>query len=286
MHINVARAFLNAGIHVICDKPLTTNLKDAARFADSITDDDPLFFLTHNYTGTPMIREARERVARGDIGDLRLVQVEYVQDWLSEAPAADNKQAEWRTDPTRSGAGAIGDIGTHAYNLAGFVTGQSPIRLAADLTSFVQGRQVDDNAHILLRYDGGAKGTIWASQVAVGHENSLRLRISGTKGGLDWSQEDPNRFWFTKLGEPKQLITRGGPTTQAAVRIPAGHPEGYLEAFATLYSEAADAIRARRNGNAIPAHVLTPTIADGMQGMRFIDACLRSSAKDTAWVKI
>jgi predicted dehydrogenase len=286
MHTNVARAFLDAGIHVICDKPLSTTLADGIKFAESLGDDDPLFFLTHNYTGTPMIREARAMIARGEIGDLRLVQVEYVQDWLSEPPAADNKQAEWRTDPARSGAGAIGDIGTHGFNLASFVTGKTPSQLAADLTSFVAGRQVDDNAHILMRYENGARGTIWASQVAVGHENSLRIRVSGTKGGLDWAQEDPNRLWFTPLGEQKRMITRGGPGSSAGVRVPAGHPEGYLEAFGTLYAEIANAIRAKNDGVPFSSNSLVPTIKDGISGMQFIDACQRSSSKNTAWVKI
>lgn len=286
MHTNVARVFLDAGIHVICDKPLSTSLKDARHFADSVSETDPLFFLTHNYSGTPMVREAREMIRSGLLGELRLVQVEYVQDWLSEAPDPDNKQASWRTNPALAGAGAIGDIGTHAYQLAAFMTGETPERLAADLTSFVPDRQVDDNAHIMMRYCSGARGTIWASQVAVGHENSLRIRIAGTEGGLDWSQEDPNRLWFTQLGEQKRLLTRGGAGTSAGVRIPGGHPEGYLEAFATLYTEAADAIRARNSGDPIPAHVLTPTLDDGIKGMQFIDACLKSSAKDAAWVKL
>ena len=293
MHADPAIAFLERGIHVICDKPLTATMEDAERLAEAARASDALFILTHNYTGYPMVRQAREMVARGDLGTLRVVQVEYPQDWLTEAAEASGvKQAEWRTDPARSGAGgSIGDIGTHAWNLAAFVTGQTPDRLAADLASFVPGRRVDDNAHILLRYASGMKGMLWASQVAPGNENALRLRVYGEKGGLEWAQEDPNRLWFTPFGEPKRLLTRGGAgATEAAAavtRIPGGHPEGYLEAFATIYRGAADAIRARQAGED-PAPILAelPGIEDGLSGMRFIAAAVASSDADSAWVAV
>ncbi len=213
-----------------------------------------LFVLTHNYTGYPMVRQAREMIANGDLGDLRVVQVEYAQDWLTEAVEATGaKGAVWRTDPAQSGlGGATGDIGTHAFNLASFVTGLTLDSLAADLDSFVEGRRLDDNAHVMLRFAGGAKGMLWCSQVAPGNENALRLRVYGTKGGIEWAQEDPNYLWFTPFGEQKRLITRGGAGVGSAsarvTRVPAGHPEGYLEAFATIYSEAANAIEAHRNG--------------------------------------
>lgn len=289
MHIPVAQAFLEQGIHVICDKPLTTNLASAQAFSQAFDPNGPLFLLTHNYTGTPMVRQAREMVARGDLGVIRLVQAEYAQDWLTEPAADDNKQAAWRTDPAKAGGGAIGDIGSHAYNLAAFVTGMTPNALAADLTSFVDGRLVDDNAHIMMRYASGAKGMLWASQVAVGHENGLRLRVYGDKGGLEWAQEDPNKLWFTKFGQPTQLLTRGGAgATEAAnavTRTPGGHPEGYLEAFATIYNEAADLIFAHKAGTPIGnSHV--PTLVDAMEGMHFLDACVKSSDKNAGWVTL
>jgi predicted dehydrogenase len=289
VHYAAAREFLKRGIHVICDKPLTSNLPDAKKLVKAAQSSDALFVLTHNYTGYPMIRQARAMVDAGDIGTIRVVQVEYPQDWLTVHQ--DFKQAEWRTDPTRSGAGgATGDIGTHAYNLACFVTGLTGSSLAADLTAFVDGRQVDDNAHVMLRFDSGAKGMLWASQVAPGNENALRLRVYGDKGGLEWAQEDPNYLWHTPFGEPKRLITRGGAGAGDAAarvsRIPPGHPEGYLEGFATIYSEAAEAIIAHRTGAKPAADVTYPTIDDGLKGVQFVDACVRSSARNAAWVDI
>lgn len=291
VHYASAREFLKRGIHVICDKPLTSTLADAKKLAAAAEKSDALFVLTHNYTGYPMIRQAREMVQSGQLGTIRLVQMEYVQDWLTEDLETEGqKQAAWRTDPDRSGAGgSIGDIGTHAFNLGNFVTGLEVEGLCADLHSFVEGRKLDDNAHIMLRFEGGAKGTLWCSQVAPGNENGLRLRIYGDKGGLSWGQEDPNYLWFSRFGEPKQLLTRGGAGTGEAAarmtRIPAGHPEGYLEGFANIYSEAAKAIIAKRGGGDVPAEVLFPTIHDGVKGVAFIDACVRSSSRDGAWVK-
>ncbi|MEL7459475.1 MAG: Gfo/Idh/MocA family oxidoreductase [Pseudomonadota bacterium] len=289
MHYPVAREFLKRGIHVICDKPLTSTLADAKKLVKAAEKSDALFVLTHNYTGYPMIRQAREMVAAGEIGKVRVVQVEYPQDWLTVEQ--DFKQAEWRTDPARSGAGgSTGDIGTHAFNLASFVTGLKLDALAADLQAFVPGRQVDDNAHVMLRFEGGARGMLWSSQVAPGNENALRLRVYGEKGGLEWAQEDPNYLWHTPFGEPKRKLTRGNAGTGEAAarvsRIPPGHPEGYLEAFAALYSEAATAIRAHQAGEAAPAAVTYPTISDGLDGVAFVDACVRSSARDAAWVKL
>ena len=194
MHAGPAIAFLNAGIHVICDKPLAATVEDAKAIESAVSKSKARFFLTHNYTGYPLIRQAREMVANGDLGDLRIIQTEYTQDWLTIAADASNKQANWRTDPVRAGAGCIGDIGTHAFNLATFVTGMVPNELSAELSSFVSGRQVDDNAFIRLRYQNGARGTIWSSQVAVGCENGLKLRVYGDKGGLEWNQENPNQM--------------------------------------------------------------------------------------------
>ena len=290
VHYPAAREFLKRGIHVICDKPLTSTLSDAKKLAAAAEKSRALFVLTHNYTGYPMIRQARAMVADGVLGKLRVVQVEYPQDWLTDAVEQTGaKQAEWRTDPARSGAGGcVGDIGTHAYNLAGFVTGLTLDSLAADLTSFVEGRRLDDNVHVMLRYKGGAKGMLWSSQVAPGNENALKLRVYGEKGGLEWSQEDPNYLWFTPHGEPKRLLTRNGAgayaANRAASRIPPGHPEGYLEGFANIYNEAADLIIAARDGKT--SDHLLPTVQDGLAGVVFIDACVRSSARNAAWVSV
>ncbi|MBD8875232.1 Gfo/Idh/MocA family protein [Roseibium polysiphoniae] len=292
MHFPVAKAFLEAGIHVICDKPLTSTLKDAEALAEVAGDAGRLFVLTHNYSGYPMIRQAREMVQSGTLGAIRLVQMEYVQDWLTEdLESSGQKQASWRTDPARSGAGGcIGDIGTHAYQLGGFVSGLKTDTVLADLTSFVPGRRVDDNVSVLLRFEGGAKGMLWASQVAPGNENGLSLRVYGDKGGLEWHQEQPNHLWYTPFGEPKRLITRGGsgatPAAERVTRVPAGHPEGYLEGFATIYREAAEAIRAARTGASVSKDVQFPGIADGLSGMRFIDACIRSSNEGAVWTKV
>lgn len=286
MHAAPAIAFLNAGINVICDKPLAATTEDAQAIAAAAKTSKARFILTHNYTGYPMVRQAREMIARGDLGKVRVVQVEYAQDWLTEP--ASGKQAEWRVDPARSGVGGcVGDIGTHAFNLASYVVGEAPARLAADLQTFVPGRKVDDNIHVMLRYASGARGMLWASQVAPGNENEIQIRIYGEKGGLEWAQSNANSLRFTPFGAPAQTLTRGGANASDAgarvSRIPGGHPEGYLEAFATIYSESAALIRADQAGIAPPNGVHTPDLDDGLAGMRFIAACIRSSAKDAAW---
>ncbi len=297
MHFPVAKAFLKAGIHVICDKPLTSTLADARKLAKLAGQSGRLFVLTHNYTGYPMIRQARAMVASGGLGDIRVVQVEYPQDWLAEPiERSGQKQASWRTDPQRSGlGGCVGDIGTHAWNLATFVTGLETDTLSADLDTFVSGRGLDDNVHVMLRFKPkgkatSAKGMLWASQVSPGNENGLKLRVYGTKAGLEWVQADPNYLWHCPLGEPKRLVTRGGAGANDAAarvtRIPAGHPEGYLEGFATIYTEAAAAIRAMRAGRKMPKDVLFPTVKDGLDGMRFIEACVRSSRANGKWTAL
>lgn len=291
MHYPVAQEFLRRGIHVICDKPLTATLAQARRLVRAAERSGAVFVLTHNYTGYPLVRQARAMAKAGALGEIRVVQVEYPQDWLAEAPAPDNKQAGWRTDPARSGpGGSIGDIGTHAFNLARFVTGLRLEALAADLQAFVPGRPVDDNAHVLLRFEGGARGILWCSQVATGCENALRLRVYGTRAGLEWAQENPNELWFTRLGEAARRLTRGGPGTDAAAarvtRLPAGHPEGFLEGFANLYAEAARAIRASRDGRPLPEDAVFPTCRDGLEGVAFIDACVRSARRNSAWVSL
>ena len=290
VHFPAAREFLKRGIHVICDKPLTSTMADAKKLVAAAEKSDALFVLTHNYTGYPMVRQARQMIAEGAIGRVRVVQAEYPQDWLTKPLEGEGvKQAEWRTDPARSGAGGcVGDIGTHAFNLAGFVTGLELESLAADLDSFVEGRRLDDNVNVMLRYAGGAKGMLWSSQVAPGNENGLKLRVYGEDGGLEWTQADPNYLWFTPYGQPKQLLTRGGAGATSgnleASRIPPGHPEGYLEGFANIYNEAADLIEAASEGRK-PEHLL-PTVQDGLAGMKFIDACVRSSARNAAWVTL
>ncbi|WP_417418654.1 Gfo/Idh/MocA family protein [Hoeflea sp.] len=291
MHFPVAREFLKRGIHVICDKPLTSTLADARKLAKVAEASGALFVLTHNYTGYPMMRQAREMIAGGELGKIRLVQVEYAQDWLSEKlEKTGQKQAGWRTDPARSGlGGSTGDIGTHAFNLASFVSGLELEQLCADLDSFVEGRQLDDNGHVLMRFSGGAKGMLWCSQVAPGNENALKLRIYGEKGGLEWAQEDPNYLWHTPLGQPKRLLTRNGAGATAAgqrvSRIPGGHPEGYLEGFANIYTEAAETIIAHRDGKPVPDGVMFPGINEGLAGVAFVTACVESSKRGAAWVK-
>jgi predicted dehydrogenase len=292
VHFAAAKEFLDRGVHVICDKPLTTTLKDANELAALVERSGCVFVLTHNYTGYPMVRQARQMVADGLLGKIRVVQAEYAQDWLTtKLEDTGQKQAEWRTDPARSGpAGSTGDIGTHAMNLACFVTGLELDSLASDLATFVEGRPLDDNAHVMLRFAGGAKGMLWASQVAPGNENALRLRVYGDKGGLTWAQEDPNYLHLTPLGEPPRLIRRGGAgaglVAGRVTRIPAGHPEGYLEGFANLYGDAAELIWARLEGREPdPAATLVPTVRDGVAGVRFIEAVVESNRNGGAWVK-
>ena len=293
MHFPAAKAFIEAGIHVVCDKPLSLNLKEALALEKLLTKNkNVIFALTHNYSGYPMIRHARAMVAAGELGDIRVVQGEYPQDWLTtDLEKSGQKQAAWRTDPTKTGAGGcVGDIGTHTYQLGCFVSGLKLDELSADLTTFVKGRRVDDNVHVMMRYKGGAKGMIWASQVAPGHENGLKIRVYGTKGGLEWVQADPNYLWYTPFGEPKRLITRGGAGSNAAAarvtRVPPGHPEGYLEGFANIYTEVARAIKARRAGKRPDKDVQFPGIEDGVAGMAFIEACVKSSAKNGKWTKV
>ncbi|MDA9546353.1 MULTISPECIES: Gfo/Idh/MocA family protein [unclassified Bradyrhizobium] len=292
LHSPVAKAFLEAGIHVICDKPLTTTVAEAEELVALVRKTGRVFVVTHNYTGYPMVRQARAIVANGDLGEIRLVKVEYLQDWLTEPlETSGQKQAAWRTDPSRSGAGGcIGDIGTHAYNLACFVTGLELDELLAQLSTFVEGRRLDDDVQILLKWKGGAKGMLWASQVAVGNENGLTLRVYGSKGGLEWAQENPNHLWFTPYGKPRQLLTRGGAGASGEAarvsRIPSGHPEGYLEGFATIYAEAARAIRAAAAGEKPHPDVVFPTVEDGLAGVKLIDAAVKSSAGNGVWVRM
>ncbi|MEY2951996.1 MAG: hypothetical protein RLZZ401_83 [Pseudomonadota bacterium] len=290
LHYPVACAFLEAGIHVMCDKPLTRTLAEAQDLAVRARRASLLFGVTYTYTGYPMVRQARELVAQGVLGDIRLIQVEYAQDWLVQAIEADGqKQALWRTDPAQAGeGGSIADIGTHAYHLASFVTGLEVTELSADLGTVVPGRRVDDDAHVRLRWSNGARGALWASQVATGSQNALMLRVFGSQGALTFRQELPNELWLTPLGESPRLLSRAGPglgmAAAHATRLPAGHPEGYLEAFAQLYRDMADQLDARHNGHAPLALAgLLPQLDAGLAGMRFLDAALQSHRLGGAW---
>lgn len=288
LHARVATAFLKAGIAVICDKPMTATLGEAEELAALVSETGVPFILTQTYTGYPMVREARDLVKRGAIGQVRHVQVEYLQDWLvGPVERAGQKQAVWRTDPKLSGeGGCIADIGTHAVNLATFVTGLKLHAVLADLTAFGPGRQLDDNAAVLLRFSTGAKGMIWASQVAPGTKNALRFRIAGDSGGLAWDQENPDILEFTATGDATRLLRRGDAGITAPARIPAGHPEGYLEAFATLYTDAA--VRIGQKAATYPGQTndLLPGAQDGLEGMRFVAACIRSSRSGGTWTPV
>ncbi|MDQ7979592.1 Gfo/Idh/MocA family oxidoreductase [Paraburkholderia sp. SARCC-3016] len=293
LHAPVATAFLEAGIHVICDKPLAVSLAEGEALARLAHEKQRLFALTHTYSGYPMVRHAREMIEAGELGEIRVVQVEYAQDWLAEPveQSGTNKQAVWRTDPKLSGpAGCLGDIGTHAYHLAGFISGMLPEALAAEVHTFVPGRRVDDHVQAMLRYANGARGMLWASQVASGEENGLRLRVYGTKASIAFEQEAPNELGFTPLGGARRRITRGrakGAAAANATRVPAGHPEGYLEAFAQLYKDAALQIEALDAGQPLPPQSrLLTTVGDGVEGLRFIDAMLASSAAGGQWRQI
>ena len=293
LHAPVATAFLEAGIHVICDKPLAISLAEGEALARLAREKKKLFALTHTYSGYPMVRHARELVDAGELGDIRVVQVEYAQDWLAEPieNAGTNKQAGWRTDPAQSGpAGCLGDIGTHAYHLAAFVTGMVPKELSAEVHTFVPGRKLDDHVQVMLRYASGARGMLWASQVASGAENALRLRVYGTKAGLAFDQEYPNDLWFTPLGGAARRLTRGrvqSAIAAHATRVPPGHPEGYLEAFAQLYLDAALQIEALDAGKPVPPESrLLTTVDDGVEGMRFIEAVLKSSAMNAQFREV
>ena len=292
LHYPIAEAFLKKGIHVICDKPLTHNLEDAEKFFECVKNSKALFALTHNYTGYPMVRQAREMCRNGSIGKLRVIQVEYAQDWLTlPIENEGQKQASWRTDPSKAGmGGSIGDIGSHAFNLADFITGAKLTELCADISNFVEGRKNDDNAHVLLRYENGVKGMLWSSQVAPGNENALKIRIYGDKGGLEWEQENPNYLRVDIFGEAKKIIRRAGnETTDVAgrvTRIPPGHPEGYLEGFANIYSDFAKQIHAIKNNQKIEDELLlVPSIEDGLNGVKFISAVVESGLGGSKWLK-
>ena len=292
LHVPIAKIFAEKGMHIICDKPLALSTKEAIELKNIVENKKIIFALTHNYTGYPMVRHARSLIQKSDLGSIRVVQAEYPQDWLTtKAEDSGLKQAEWRTDPKRSGnGGCIGDIGTHAFNLIRFITGLDVDELSADIHTFVKGRLLDDNAQIMLRFKGGAKGAIWSSQVAVGNENNLKIRVFGENGGLEWRQEDPNYLYYTKFGHPTHKITRGsGSASEEAnevTRIPPGHPEGYLEGFANIYSDVYKRLFAQTNNqNYDQSNDCYPTIYDGVEGMRFIETVLESNNNNSKWVE-
>ena len=292
LHVPIAKIFAEKGIHIICDKPLALSSEETIELKNIVENNKIIFALTHNYTGYPMVRHARSLIQKNDLGSIRVVQAEYPQDWLTtKAEDSGLKQAEWRTDPKRSGdGGCIGDIGTHAFNLIRFITGLEVDELSADIHTFVKGRLLDDNAQIMLRFKGGAKGAIWSSQVAVGNENNLKIRVFGENGGLEWRQEDPNYLYYTKFGHPTQKITRGsGSASEEAnnvTRIPPGHPEGYLEGFANIYSDVYKRLFAQTNQqNYGQSNDCYPTIYDGVEGMRFIETVLESNNNNSKWVE-
>ena len=292
LHIPIAKIFAEKGIHIICDKPLALSSEEAINLKNIVESKKLIFALTHNYTGYPMVRHARSLIQKGDLGSIRVIQAEYPQDWLTtKAEDSGLKQAEWRTDPKRSGdGGCIGDIGTHAFNLIRFITGLEVDELSADIHTFVKGRLLDDNAQIMLRFKGGAKGAIWSSQVAVGNENNLKIRVFGENGGLEWRQEDPNYLYYTKFGHPTQRVTRGSDSASEeannVTRVPPGHPEGYLEGFANIYSDVCKSLFAQiNNQNYDQSNDCYPTIYDGVEGMRFIETVLESSKNNSKWVR-
>ena len=290
MHAQPAIEFLKKGIHVICDKPMTATLDEAQELYNIVKNSEAHFFLTHNYSGYPVVREMRRLVKEGSIGKIRVVKGSYLQGWLAKKEEDNGlKQAEWRTDPSRSGvAGAVGDIGSHTVHLLEFVTNHKLESLAADLSIFVPGRRLDDDASILIRMNNNVRGSLWISQVAVGEENNFKISIYGEKGALHWAQENPNYATLSTHGELDKIITRGGPihkdSSMANVRIPPGHPEGYLEGFAQIYTDVADVIQ--ESDKATQLLDVLPNADDGLHIMKFINASVQSSNNNSEWVKI
>jgi len=293
LHAPMATAFLEAGIHVICDKPLAISLAEGTALAALARERGKVFALTHVYAGYPMVRHARAMVAAGEIGEIRLVQVEYPQDWLAE-PANQSEAFQrdnWHNDPLRAGPnGCLGDIGSHAYHLAGYVAGMLPNEILAELHAFTPRRRLDDHVQVMLRYANGARGMLWSSQMATGCENGLRLRVYGTKAAISFEQENPNELWLTPQGGCAQRLTRGrvrGAAAEAATRVPSGHPEGYLEAFAQLYRDAAARIHASDAGQPMPEPTRgMPDVDDGVAGLKFMDAAMESHRLGSCWIRV
>ena len=293
VHYPVAKAYAAAGIHVVCDKPLVHTMQQARDLMATVQKSGVVFAVTYNYTGYPMIKHARHMVKSGQLGEIRKIIIEYNQGWLAtHLEQTGQKQADWRTDPARSGAaGCIGDIGSHAENLVATVTGLELDSICADLTTFVAGRQLDDDGSLLMRFKNGARGVMIASQIQIGGENDVRLRVFGTTGGLEWHQENPNYIVYNPLDQPRQILTRGSsylsPDAQKATRLPAGHPEAFLEAFANVYIGAAEAISAKLEGRALTAlEGDYPTVLDGARGVQFIESTVESAASSQKWTAV
>lgn len=290
MHHGPAKMALESGFHVVCDKPLCLSMEEAHELRDLVDSTGLLFALTHNYTGYPMVKQARAMFRHGEFGRVRRVVVEYPQGWLStKLEDEDQKQASWRTDPKRSGlAGAMGDIGTHAENLSEYITGLKIKELCADLHTHIDGRLLDDDGSVLLRFDNGARGLLYASQISAGEENDLRIRVYGEYGSIEWAQQDPNDLVVKWLDRPMQILRTASASlyleSQAHARIPAGHPEGYIEAFANIYRNFAKCVQARLAGTEVdPVYTDFPTVEDGVRGMRFVEAVVESSASEAKW---
>jgi len=293
-HYAIAMACLEAGFHVVCDKPMTLTFAQAQELVGLVEKSGVVFAVTHNYTGNPLVRQARQMVQNGELGEIQAFRSNYIQGWLrSRLETTDQKQAKWRTDPAKSGAaGCFGDIGTHAYNLARYITGLIPAELSAQLKIFEQGRQLDDYGHAVIRFTNGAIGTVTASQISHGRENDLFIEIDGTKGSLQWRQENPNEMIFRRNGQPHAIYTRDpnaphiNDAGKAACRIPSGHPEGYLEAFANVYRSAYDAMAQRGTGQQFETRdTIYPNVYDGAEGMLFIEQSVASSKENGAWVR-
>lgn len=291
VHFPPAKTFLEAGFHVVCDKPMTYDLAEAKALRDLVKSTGKVFALTHNYTGYPMVKEARELIRNGDLGKILKVVAEYPQGWLIQPIDAEGqKQAAWRTDPSKTGASScIGDIGTHAENLGRYITGLEIDELCADFTTFVPGRRLEDDGNLLVRYQGGARGVLYASQVSVGEENDLSVRVYGTKASLEWHQEHPNELTVKYPDAPRKIFRRGNSyvsdIAKRFTRLPFGHPEAFIEAFANIYLEAARAIEAVKEGKSIPADVDYPTVEDGVLGMAFIATAVASAQNGSTWTK-
>ncbi len=292
VHYPAAVAALDAGFHVVCDKPMTMTLDEARDLEGRVSEAGKLFCLTHNYTGYPMVKEARDLVSSGELGKVRRIVVEYPQGWLATRLESEGvKQAMWRTDPNLAGASScMGDIGTHCENLAEYVTGLRITEMCADLATFVEGRALDDDGSVLLRFEGGARGMLWASQIAVGEENGLRLRVYGETGGIEWRQLEPNTLVVHSPDRPTEIRRTATPFVGSAaaanVRLPAGHPEGYIEAFANVYNCFADAVSDVISGGDVNEEEYDyPNVHDGVRGMAFLDAVVRSSSSDQKWVR-
>ncbi|MCA9217328.1 MAG: Gfo/Idh/MocA family oxidoreductase [Planctomycetales bacterium] len=294
-HFEIAKAAVDAGFNVICDKPMTFDLAQAEELAAAVDNSDVVFAVSHNYTGYPLVRQAREMILSGDLGEINAIRSNYIQGWLrTRLEQDDQKQAAWRTDPSKSGAaGCFGDIATHAYNLGRYMTGLLPDAISCHLKTFVEGRQLDDYGTAVIRYENGALGTVTASQISHGRENDLYIEIDGTKGSLIWRQENPNEMIVRQNGEPHKIYTRDpnapfmNASGAAACRLPSGHPEAFFEAFANVYRSAYDAMAARATGESFEkVDTIYPNVHDGVEGMYFIQQCVASSADNGAWLPL